>query len=111
MLCGTTSDCERAYFVAGSLKAAVRLYYVRTGELPTPDAGLTALLQPVDGATPVLDKLPNDPWGRPYQLKFGATPLAADVVSLGYDGVLGSEDDVASGRRTARCQSGLRCGT
>jgi general secretion pathway protein G len=38
-----------------------------------------------------LDKLPNDPWGRPYQLLSPGIKGEVDVLSYGADGQSGGE--------------------
>ena len=40
---------------------------------------------------PYLDKLPNDPWGRPYQYASPGVRGEIDVYSLGADGQVGGE--------------------
>ena len=40
---------------------------------------------------PYLDKLPNDPWGRPYQYASPGLKGDVDVYSLGADGSVGGE--------------------
>ena len=40
---------------------------------------------------PYLDKLPNDPWGRPYQYLNPGIKGEIDVMSLGADGQAGGE--------------------
>jgi general secretion pathway protein G len=42
-----------------------------------------------------LDKLPNDPWGRPYQYANPGLKGEIDVYSFGADGVLGGEGNNA----------------
>jgi general secretion pathway protein G len=40
---------------------------------------------------PYLDKLPNDPWGRPYQYLNPGIKGEVDVMSFGADGKSGGE--------------------
>ena len=40
---------------------------------------------------PYLDKLPADPWGRPYQYIFPGVKGEVDVFSLGADGQTGGD--------------------
>jgi general secretion pathway protein G len=40
---------------------------------------------------PYLDKLPNDPWGRPYQYLNPGIKAEVDVMSFGADGKSGGE--------------------
>ena len=56
-----------------NLMQALKLYRLDNQRYPTAEQGLQALVaQPTAGPVPpnwkpYLDKLPNDPWGRPYQ--------------------------------------------
>ena len=80
-----------------NLSQALKLYKLDNQRLPTTEQGLQALIvKPT--ATPVpaswksyLDKLPNDPWGRPYQYLNPGVKGEADVMSLGADGQPGGE--------------------
>jgi general secretion pathway protein G len=52
--------------------------------------------KPTAGPTPLnwkpyIDKLPNDPWGRPYQYMNPGVKGEVDVLSLGADGQPGGE--------------------
>ena len=75
-----------------SLRAALSIYELNFGQLPSKAQGLAALVEkPKSGAPdawmPVLKQLPADPWGRPYRWD-------GDVIfSLGADGTE-SKDDV-----------------
>ena len=59
--------------------------------------GLQALIsRPTSGPAapnwkPYLDKLPNDPWGRPYQYLNPGVKGEVDVMSFGADGQAGGE--------------------
>jgi len=61
------------------------------------EQGLQALVtKPTVGATPpnwkpYLEKLPNDPWARPYQYLNPGIKGEIDVMSLGADGQAGGE--------------------
>jgi len=80
-----------------NLNQALKLYKLDNQRLPTTEQGLQALIvKPT--ATPVpaswkayLDKLPNDPWGRPYQYLNPGVKGEVDVMSLGADGQPGGE--------------------
>ena len=80
-----------------NLNQALKLYKLDNQRLPTTEQGLQALIvKPT--ATPVpaswkayLDKLPNDPWGRPYQYLNPGVRGEVDVMSLGADGQPGGE--------------------
>ena len=80
-----------------NLVQALKLYRLDNQRYPTSDQGLPALVvKPTNGAIPpnwkpYLDKLPNDPWGRPYQYANPGLKGDIDVFSFGADGVLGGE--------------------
>jgi general secretion pathway protein G len=64
---------------------------------PTAEQGLNALVvKPTVGPAPLnwnpyIDKLPNDPWGRPYQYMNPGVKGEVDVLSLGADGQAGGD--------------------
>ena len=80
-----------------NLTQALRLYKLDNQRLPTADQGLQALIAkptvgPIPGNwKPYLEKLPNDPWGRPYQYLNPGIKGEIDVMSLGADGQAGGE--------------------
>lgn len=82
---------------ANNLMQALKLYKLDNQRLPTPEQGLAALLaKPTSGPIPAnwkpyLDKLPNDPWNRPYQYLNPGIKGEFDVMSFGADGVAGGE--------------------
>ena len=73
----------------------------RLDNLTYPDAGvgLQALVTPPATAGGRADgyikKLPNDPWGRPYQYSNPGREGAFDIYSLGADAAPGGENDNA----------------
>jgi general secretion pathway protein G len=80
-----------------NLMQALKLYKLDNQRYPTSDQGLQALLaKPNTGPIPsnwksYLDKLPNDPWGRPYQYLNPGVKGEIDVMSFGADGQAGGE--------------------
>src|ERR687889_769717 len=62
---------------------------------PTSEQGIAALVtRPSSGPAPTnwksyLDKVPNDPWGKPYQYLNPGIRGEIDVFSLGADGQTG----------------------
>ena len=80
-----------------NLMQALKLYKLDNQRFPTADQGLQALVaKPTSGQIPpnwkpYLDKLPNDPWGRPYQYANPGLKGEIDVYSFGADGVVGGE--------------------
>ena len=81
----------------GNLTQALKLYKLDNQRFPTAEQGLQALVAR-PSAEPVpnnwksyLDKLPADPWGRPYQYLNPGLKGEVDVMSWGADGQSGGE--------------------
>jgi general secretion pathway protein G len=80
-----------------NLMQALKLYRLDNQRYPTTEQGLAALVnKPTAAPAPpnwrrYLDKLPNDPWGRPYQYLNPGVHGEIDVLSLGADGQAGGE--------------------
>lgn len=80
-----------------NLVQALKLYKLDNQRYPSAAQGLSALvIKP--GTAPVpfnwrpyLDKLPNDPWGQPYQYLNPGIQGEIDVLSFGADGKPGGE--------------------
>ena len=81
----------------GNLMQALKLYRLDNQRYPSAEQGLQALVvQPTAGPAPLnwksyIDKLPNDPWGKPYQYMNPGLKGEVDVLSLGADGQVGGE--------------------
>jgi len=80
-----------------NLVQALKLYKLDNQRFPTAEQGLEALVnKPTAGNVPpnwrrYLDKLPADPWGRPYQYIFPGVKGEIDIFSLGADGQAGGD--------------------
>jgi general secretion pathway protein G len=80
-----------------NLMQALKLYRLDNQRYPAGEQGLAALVtKPASGPIPpnwkhYLDKLPNDPWGRPYQYLSPGLHGEVDVLSFGADGQPGGE--------------------
>ena len=80
-----------------NLMQALKLYRLDNQRYPTGEQGLQALLvRPTAGPAapnwkPYVEKLPNDPWGHPYQYMNPGIKGEIDVLSLGADGQAGGE--------------------
>jgi general secretion pathway protein G len=80
-----------------NLVQALKMYKLDNHRYPSGEQGLQALVaKPTAGQIPpnwkmYLDKLPNDPWGRPYQYANPGVRGEIDVYSLGADGAVGGE--------------------
>ena len=81
----------------GNLMQALKLYKLDNQRFPTPEQGLQALVtKPTTEPVPTnwksyLDKLPTDPWGKPYQYLNPGLKSEVDVMSWGADGQTGGE--------------------
>ena len=80
-----------------NLLQALKLYRLDNQRYPSGEQGLAALVtKPASGPIPpnwkhYLDKLPNDPWQRPYQYLNPGLHGEVDVLSFGADGQPGGE--------------------
>ncbi|ADU98565.1 type II secretion system major pseudopilin GspG [Alicycliphilus denitrificans] len=80
-----------------NLSQALKLYRLDNQRYPTAEQGLQALIArpataPVpNNWRPYLEKLPNDPWGHPYQYLNPGIKGEVDVMSFGADGQSGGE--------------------
>jgi general secretion pathway protein G len=80
---------------------ALKLYRLDNQRYPSGEQGLQALVsKPTAGVIPsnwkpYLEKLPNDPWGRPYQYLNPGIKADIDVMSFGADGQAGGEGNNA----------------
>ncbi len=82
-----------------ALESALNLYKLDNYDYPTTDQGLEALVQrPTIPPEPprwkqggYVDRLPKDPWERPYQYLNPGQKGTIDIYSLGADGQLEGE--------------------
>jgi general secretion pathway protein G len=81
----------------GTIMQALKLYKLDNGIYPSQEQGLQALVAkpstpPIPGNwKPYLEKLPTDPWGRPYQYLNPGVKGPVDVFSYGADGKPGGD--------------------
>lgn len=86
-----------------ALEASLNMYKLDNYVYPSTDQGLEALVEkPSTPPEPAqwkdggyLDRMPNDPWQRPYQYLSPGTHGTIDVYSLGPDGQP-SDDDIGN---------------
>ena len=86
-----------------TLMQALKLYKLDNQRYPSTEQGLQALVsKPTTGPAAngwksggYLDRLPNDPWGKPYQYLSPGIKGEVDVFSLGADGQPGGAGDDA----------------
>lgn len=80
---------------------ALKLYKLDNASFPSTEQGLKALVEkPTTGQVPnnwksYLDKLPLDPWGRPYVYLNPGIKSEIDVMSYGKDGQPGGDGNDA----------------
>jgi general secretion pathway protein G len=80
-----------------NIMQALKMYKLDNLRFPTAEQGLQALIQkPATNPVPpnwkgYLEKLPNDPWGNPYQYLNPGVRGEVDVMSFGADGQQGGE--------------------
>lgn len=81
------------------LENALKLYKLDNNRFPTTEQGLRALIEkpsrdpvPLNWATNgYVDRLPNDPWGNPYQFLSPGVKGEIDLFSYGADGTTGGD--------------------
>ena len=97
----------RAQADIGALSSALNLYRLDNGAYPTTEQGLEALVtRPATAPVPsnwanggYLDRVPDDPWGRPYIYLSPGVNGPFDIVSHGADGRsggTGADADITS---------------
>ena len=80
-----------------NLMQALKMYKLDNQRYPSAEQGLDALIHKPSAGTPppnwkpYLEKLPNDPWGHPYQFANPGVKGEVDVYSFGADGRAGGE--------------------
>ena len=80
-----------------NIMQALKLYRLDNQRYPTSEQGLNALVTKPSASPvppnwrPYLEKLPADPWSRPYQYLNPGVHGEVDVLSLGADGQPGGE--------------------
>jgi general secretion pathway protein G len=109
---GSGNEEVARIYVNETLETPLMTYRVHMGGYPTTEQGLEALRsKPSEDATnwkgPYVKKLPNDPWGNPYQYRYPGekNPGSYDVWSLGPDGKE-SEDDIGNWEKGADGEDG-----
>ena len=91
-------------FVSSAVKLPLTSYRLHLGDYPTSSEGLAALaVAPQNRADrwrgPYVEgKIPDDPWGRPYQYRYPGVHNKDryDIWSKGKDGQDGTADDICN---------------
>jgi len=93
----TRAKIKTAQIQSYELSRLLDIYKLQIGEYPDEKEGWQALISPSHKITPLLSKIPQDPWKNQYIYLYpGERNLhAPDVLSRGPDGVF-SEDDVGN---------------
>jgi general secretion pathway protein G len=94
------SEVKTAKAQIDSLDKALDQYRLDVGHYPSTENGLAALnAAPANEAKwqgPYLKKkVPNDPWGKPYQYKMPGEHGEYDLWSFGSDGISGGSNEAA----------------
>jgi general secretion pathway protein G len=101
---GDQARVQAARTDIASMKQALKLYYLDNQRYPSTEQGLQSLVtKPTVGQIPpnwksggYVERLPNDPWGNPYQyVQPGIKGGEFDIFSYGKDGKPGGEADDA----------------
>ncbi|HSH30267.1 MAG TPA: type II secretion system major pseudopilin GspG [Thiohalobacter sp.] len=86
-----------------ALESALNLYRLDNYTYPTTDQGLEALVEKPTSPEPprwkeggYLDRMPRDPWQRPYQYLSPGQHGEIDIFSLGPDGRPNTDDDIGN---------------
>ncbi len=109
---GSSQQTIAKIFVRDSAKTPLERYRMDMGSYPSTGEGLTVLMTPPAATSsststgswhgPYLDtpggKLPNDPWGEPYQYRYPGTHNKSgyDLFSKGVDKAEGTDDDIGN---------------
>ncbi len=82
---------------AFEIAKALDLYKLQTGAYPSTSEGLEVLVNPARGE-PLMERLPQDPWQRPYNYANPGThnPRSVDVWSDGPDGAEGADSAIGN---------------
>lgn len=90
---GDKARIEKAKSDISTIDQALEMYKLQNMHYPSTSDGLQALVKAPSSADPshyqaggYIRKLPNDPWGRPYQYASPGPHGEADVWSWGADG-------------------------
>lgn len=93
---------EKARADVATLEQAVESYRLDTFAFPRGETGLQALTTPPAGVAAsryrdggYIKRLPDDPWGHPYQYRYPGKHGPFDIYSYGADGQEGGEGDDA----------------
>jgi hypothetical protein len=95
---GAGDKLQKAQKDVAEIASGVMAWRAMKGAYPE---SLDALAQKDEKGRSMLAEVPKDPWGRAYELHQGDAVHHWEVVSVGPDGKIGTEDDVSSRSRVA----------
>ncbi|WP_100658556.1 type II secretion system major pseudopilin GspG [Alteromonas flava] len=98
------AQLKKAAIDIQNLESALQMYKLRNNVFPTTEQGLDALvneptIEPLPKNFPVggfINRLPDDPWGNPYNLISPGELGLIDIYSNGPDQQAGTEDDIGN---------------
>jgi general secretion pathway protein G len=98
------ADQQKAVSDIVALENALDMYKLDNNRYPTTEQGLDALVtKPSIDPAPrsyrdggYIKRLPQDPWGNPYQLQSPGQFGKIDIFSMGLDGEAGTDDDIGN---------------
>ena len=77
-----------------TISHALETFYATYGRYPTNDEGLAVLTKPSPKIyDPLLNNMPVDPWGKPYQYNCPGSTKAYEVITFGSDGNPGGDGE------------------
>jgi len=87
-----------------SIDNALQAYKTNAGNYPSAQQGLKAMVDKPTTAprprrwTQIMDSVPKDPWNNEYIYKYPGSKNSSrpELISLGKDGLEGTEDDMSS---------------
>jgi general secretion pathway protein G len=83
------ANVQESKIEIGQLSNFVQTYYLTTSPKRFPNT----LAELEEGASPITEKVPRDPWGSDYIYKI-VSKRKFEIYSTGPDGVEGNDDDV-----------------
>lgn len=105
-LLGNKDKADRQKVVSDvvALENALDMYKLDNGSYPSSDQGLQALVSEPSGSPEprnyredgYIKRLPEDPWGNEYLLNNPGEHGKIDILSVGFDGEEGTDDDIGN---------------
>ena len=98
------ANMQKAVSDINALETSLSMYKMDNYKYPSTEQGLEALvtetdIEPAPRRFPeggYVKRLPNDPWGKEYQLLNPGEHGSMDIFSMGPDGEPGTDDDIGN---------------